>query len=134
MIGTSPYAINGKAYPWDIDDTLAIGYTATIGGDFDIAIDHFDTFFNDKDIFLEDIEYSDKDLQKEMEADNFAVKWTLSEEQEKEIIASFPLNEKKIVAFAKQFNTHPAMIVGRLRRKKLINFILGKKFIQAISL
>ena len=82
-----------------------------------------------KDIFLEDIEYSDKDLQKEMEADNFAVKWTLSEEQEKEIIASFPLN-----AFAKQFNTHPAMIVGRLRRKKLINFILGKKFIQAISL
>lgn len=87
-----------------------------------------------KDIFLEDIEYSDKDIQKEKEADNFAVKWTLSEEQEKEIIASFPLNEKKIVAFAKQFNTHPAMIVGRLRRKKIINFILGKKFIQAISL
>ena len=54
LIGTSPYAINGKAYPWDIDDTLAIGYTATISGDFDIAIDHFDTFFNDKDIFLED--------------------------------------------------------------------------------
>jgi len=33
-----------------------------------------------KDIFLEDIEYSDKDLVKEAEADQFAVKWTFSEE------------------------------------------------------
>ena len=54
MIGTAPYAINGKAYPWDIDDTLAIGYTSTLNGSFDIAIDHFDTFFNDKDVFIED--------------------------------------------------------------------------------
>src|SRR5574343_96941 len=54
LIGTAPYAINGKAYPWDIDDTLAIGYTSTLNGSFDIAIDHFDTFFNDKDVFIED--------------------------------------------------------------------------------
>lgn len=54
LIGTAPYAINGKAYPWDIDDTLAIGYTSILNGSFDIAIDHFDTFFNDKDVFIED--------------------------------------------------------------------------------
>lgn len=54
LIGTAPYAINGKAYPWDIDDTLAIGYTSTLNGSFDIEIDHFDTFFNDKDVFIED--------------------------------------------------------------------------------
>ena len=44
-----------------------------------------------KDIFLEKIEYSDIDLKKEEEADNFAVKWTLTKEEEQKIIDSAPL-------------------------------------------
>src|SRR5690606_17176946 len=46
-----------------------------------------------KDIFLEDVEYSDKDLKKEREADEFASDWTLSAEQENEIIDAIPLND-----------------------------------------
>ncbi|HZV70657.1 MAG TPA: ImmA/IrrE family metallo-endopeptidase [Saprospiraceae bacterium] len=34
-----------------------------------------------KDIFLKDVEYSDKDLEKEKEADEFAIKWTLTEKK-----------------------------------------------------
>ncbi|MCH8487930.1 MAG: HigA family addiction module antidote protein [Candidatus Cyclonatronum sp.] len=41
-----------------------------------------------KDIFLEDVEYDEKDSKKESEADAFAVEWTLSKAQEAEVIAS----------------------------------------------
>ena len=55
-----------------------------------------------KDIFLEDVEYSDKDLEKEREADEFATEWTLSVEQETEIIESAPLDDDMIHDFAKK--------------------------------
>ncbi|MCW1146745.1 T9SS sorting signal type C domain-containing protein [Flavobacterium lacisediminis] len=48
------FGIQARAYPWSISDVIPLGYTTTQAGTFDIAIDHFDTFFADKDIFLED--------------------------------------------------------------------------------
>jgi len=48
------FGIQARAYPWSISDVVPLGYTTTQAGTFDIAIDHFDTFFADKDIFLED--------------------------------------------------------------------------------
>lgn len=48
------FGIQARAYPWSIIDVIPLGYTTTQAGTFDIAIDHFDTFFADKDIFLED--------------------------------------------------------------------------------
>jgi hypothetical protein len=48
------FGIQARAYPWLISDVVPLGYTSTQAGTFDIAIDHFDTFFADKDIFLED--------------------------------------------------------------------------------
>ncbi len=48
------FGIQARAYPWSINDVIPLGYTTTQAGTFDIAIDHFDTFFADKDIFLED--------------------------------------------------------------------------------
>lgn len=51
---TYPLAIQAKAYPWVITDVIQLGYMTTQAGTFDIAIDHFDTFFADKNIFLED--------------------------------------------------------------------------------
>lgn len=44
-----------------------------------------------KDIFLEKTEYSDKDHDKEHQADEFAVKWLLPKEDEAEILSSAPL-------------------------------------------
>ena len=48
------FGIQARAYPWLISDVIPLGYTTTQAGTFDIAIDHFDTFFTDKNIFLED--------------------------------------------------------------------------------
>ena len=48
------FGIQARAYPWSINDVIPLGYTTTQAGTFDIAIDNFDTFFADKDIFLED--------------------------------------------------------------------------------
>jgi addiction module HigA family antidote len=87
-----------------------------------------------KDIFLEDIDYPDKNEQKEKEADNFAVKWTLTREEEQEIVDSAPLDEESIENFAKKFNTHPAIIIGRLQHDKLISYSLGREFIRTVNL
>lgn len=87
-----------------------------------------------KDIFLEDIEYTDKDLAKEAEADQFAVKWTFSEEQEEELLQQFQISEDDIIECAKKCNTHPAMIIGRLHKKGLIHYSVGRKFIVPLDL
>lgn len=85
-----------------------------------------------KDIFLEKIEYSAKDKEKEEEADAFACKWTLTEDEEAEILAAAPLSEEDIREFAKQFTTHPAIIIGRLQHKKLIPYSLGREYFEQV--
>lgn len=87
-----------------------------------------------KDIFLESIEYSDKDLEKEREADEFAIKWTFSREQQEEILRMSPISIDKISLFAKKINTHPAMILGRLQREKLISYSIGKQLLKSVDL
>ncbi|WP_092722380.1 ImmA/IrrE family metallo-endopeptidase [Hydrobacter penzbergensis] len=85
-----------------------------------------------KDIFLEKVEYSDKDLIKEKEADDFACKWTLTDDEEAEILAAAPLEEDDIRNFAEQFNTHPAIIIGRLQHKKLIPYSLDREYFEPV--
>lgn len=87
-----------------------------------------------KDIFLEDIEYNDYDQDKEREADEFAIKWTLSEDEEHEIVENAPLYEDDIVRYAKKFNTHPAMIIGRLQKKGLLPYSVGREFFIKLDL
>ncbi len=87
-----------------------------------------------KDIFLENVDYSDKVLEKEREADDFAVKWTLPKEQETEILQKFEITEVDVLAFAKKFNTHPAIIIGRLHYKKHLHPSVGRQFFEAIEL
>jgi len=36
--------------------------------------------------------------------------------------------------FAREFGTHPAMIIGRLQHKKLLPYYKGREFIEAIEL
>lgn len=87
-----------------------------------------------KDIFLESIDYSDKDLRKEKEADEFAMKWTFSREEQEEILQRFTITEADIIAFAKKFKTHPAMIIGRLQHDKLLPYSIGHQFIEPVNL
>lgn len=87
-----------------------------------------------KYISIENIDYTDQDLDKEKEADDFAVKWTFSEEEEKEVIHSAPLSSDDLLNFAKKFNTHPALIIGRFYKKQLLHYSIGREFIESIDL
>ncbi|MFZ4707064.1 MAG: ImmA/IrrE family metallo-endopeptidase [Bacteroidales bacterium] len=82
-----------------------------------------------KDIFLELDGYADKDLVKEKQADEFAVKWTLTDEQEAEILNNTPLSDRELRIFATKFNTHPAIIIGRLQHKNRIPYSEGREYI-----
>lgn len=84
-----------------------------------------------KDIFLEKIEYSDKDKIKEDEADKFAEKCTLTEEQEVEILNAVQLSEQDIRDFSLKLNTHPAIIIGRLQHKKK-PYSFGRKYLEPV--
>jgi HTH-type transcriptional regulator/antitoxin HigA len=86
-----------------------------------------------KDIFLENIEYNDKDDRKESEADQFAVKCTLNEQEEWEIL-QHPLTVENILHYAERYRTHPAIIVGRLQHNKHLPFSLGRQFFQPVEL
>lgn len=86
-----------------------------------------------KDIFLENLDYADKDLQKEAEADAFACRWTLTEAEEAEIAKAVILSDDVIRGFARRFNTHPAIIVGRLQRKGLLSHAAGKQFLLPVQ-
>ncbi len=85
-----------------------------------------------KDIFLEKVEYSDKDLRKENEADAFAIKWTLTKGEAAAITEAAPLSKENIRAFAKRFNTHPAIIIGRLQHKKLIPYSFRRESFEPV--
>ncbi|WP_310557217.1 T9SS sorting signal type C domain-containing protein [Flavobacterium sp.] len=54
LIGNDAFAVQGRSYPWNINDVVPIGYSSTIADSFNISIDHTDAFFNTQDIFLED--------------------------------------------------------------------------------
>ncbi|MDD2475151.1 MAG: ImmA/IrrE family metallo-endopeptidase [Dysgonamonadaceae bacterium] len=87
-----------------------------------------------KEIFLENIDYPDKITKKEIEADIFAEKWTFSVEEEKEVMEATPLDISKIRNFAKKFNTHPAIIIGRFQHNKLLPFSVGRELIVPIKI
>ena len=87
-----------------------------------------------KEIFLEQIEYKDKDLEKEKEADEFAVKWTFSLAEEEELKEKLPNTEDEFYEYAKKIKTHPALIIGRLQHNKDIPYSLGQKFFKTIDL
>jgi len=87
-----------------------------------------------KYVSIENIKFSDIDQEKEKEADAFAIDWTLSEEQEQELRCVVRLTERDVVVFAKKFNTHPAVIIGRFHHKGILPYSVGRKFIEPICL
>jgi HTH-type transcriptional regulator/antitoxin HigA len=96
--------------------------------------DHFwFTFFHEaghillhgkKDVFMEEFDAFTKDEKKENEADEFANKWLLPDEFLEEIPND--ITEKVIRKIARQYDTHPAIVVGRLQNKNIVPFWYGK--------
>lgn len=72
-----------------------------------------------KDVFIEDVKGVELDQKQEHEADNFASRWLLTDEQYQQVIQR-PVTPDSITAYARQFGTHPAIIVGRLEHKGLL--------------
>jgi plasmid maintenance system antidote protein VapI len=87
-----------------------------------------------KYISLEGINFSEADPGKEEEAHRFAESWTLSRDQEDEILKKMPTGPEDIIMYARKFNTHPAMIIGRLQHKNIIPYSFGREFIEPIDL
>ncbi len=106
--------------------------------------DHFwFTFFHEaghillhgkKEVFLEDVEGTPIDQDKEEEANRFASKLLLKESELQEIIDSAPLDEKMIVAFANKFRTPAGVIIGQLQHKGVISFADGNHLRRKINL
>jgi Zn-dependent peptidase ImmA (M78 family) len=106
--------------------------------------DHFwFTFFHEaahiilhgkKDIFLENVEGTEIDQEKEEEANAFAAKILLTENELQQIIDAAPLTEDMIHEFANKFRTPAGVIIGRLQHLKLIPFHIGNGFRQKIDL
>ena len=87
-----------------------------------------------KDIFLEDIEYADKQKEKEDEADAFSSRTLMSQSEENEIIRQGDFSADAIRHYAEKFNVHPGIIVGRLQHKKVIPFTTHSNLIEKIEL
>ena len=87
-----------------------------------------------KDIFLEDIEYADKQKEKEEEADAFSSRTLLSQAEENEIIRQGDFSADTIRYYADKFGVHPGIIVGRLQHKKVIPFTAHSTLIEKIEL
>ena len=73
-----------------------------------------------KDIFLEDIDYPDRQTKKEEEADAFASRTLLPQAAEKEIAKAGDYSADAIRRYAEKYKTHPGIIAGRLQHKGLI--------------
>lgn len=87
-----------------------------------------------KYISLENVDFSASDPKKEEEAHQFAINQTFTKQQEMELLQKSPIHEEDIVIFAKKFNTHPAMIIGRLQHDGHIPYSLGRQFMETIVL
>jgi addiction module HigA family antidote len=89
-----------------------------------------------KYISLENVDFAAADPEKEQEAHDFAVKHTFSKEQEEKLLREHPfsITAEDIVGYAREFGTHPAMIIGRLQHLGLIHFSVGREFILPVDL
>jgi Zn-dependent peptidase ImmA (M78 family) len=89
-----------------------------------------------KDVFIEGMEPAKDQKLKEAEANEFAVKWTLTQDEEQEIIDSCPITIEQVSLFAKKFGTHEALIIGRLAKQNHVHDSLGwhHRFFQKVEL
>jgi hypothetical protein len=55
MVADKKLSIQGRGLPFDVADTIPLGYKSTIDGTFTIALSDFDGLFETQNIYLEDI-------------------------------------------------------------------------------
>lgn len=87
-----------------------------------------------KFISLENIDFATADPDKEEEANQFAISQTFTIQQEKEVLGNKTITEQDILYYSSKFNTHPAMIIGRLQHDGYIHYSVGRQFLEPIDL
>jgi HTH-type transcriptional regulator / antitoxin HigA len=87
-----------------------------------------------KYISMEGIDFSGADPDKERGASRFAEEWTFSKKEEREVISNGRIDKEVIISYAKKFNTHPAIIVGRLQHLNKMHFSEGREFFEPVNL
>lgn len=96
-----------------------------LSGDFKTDDHLWHTFFHEaahiilhgkKDIFLENVDGTEQDRDKEEEANIFADKILLTDKELQELMNSLPMTEKKIHKFSKKFRTPVGAVVKRLKQ------------------
>lgn len=85
-----------------------------------------------KDIFIEEFEGYQPDKEKEDQANTFAENWLLPEKFNDEL--PFRILEEDIMPLAEKYDTHPAVVVGRLQHLGLVSYSFGSKFIEKVTL
>lgn len=81
-----------------------------------------------KEIFLENAGLTGQDEEKEKEADAFASSILLSSTEELEFLHNSSFSEASIIEAAKRYNTHPSILVGRLKHLKVMEYWQGQNF------
>lgn len=104
--------------------------------------DHFwFTFFHEaghvllhgkKDVFIEDFEAYEQDARKEKEADDFANKNLLPSDITEEFEGK--ITEQDIRLVARKYDTHPAIVLGRLQHLNIIPYSFGNSLKQKVIL
>jgi HTH-type transcriptional regulator / antitoxin HigA len=87
-----------------------------------------------KDVFVDEGDGSNLNDIKEKQADDFAIDRVFSKAQETEVISQNHLSENDILRYAKKFETHPGIIIGRLQHSRRIPHSVGREFICKIEL
>ncbi|MCR5520260.1 MAG: HigA family addiction module antidote protein [Bacteroidales bacterium] len=81
-----------------------------------------------KDIFLEKAGISGQDETKEKEADNYASDVLLAKSDELEFLRNASFSRAGILDAAKKYNTHPSILVGRLKHLGVMEYWQGQDF------
>jgi len=87
-----------------------------------------------KEIFLEDLQGSPMDEAKEVEANQFAQKYLFPKVAFDGLTEIFNISDEDILAYARHYKTHPAIIVGQLQHSGIIAYHEGNHFKVTIDL
>lgn len=85
-----------------------------------------------KDVFIEGFEGVENDDVKENEANEFAGDWLLPDTFLEEI--SGEIDEKTVLKIAKEYTTHPAIVVSRLQNLKKVPHSFGRNLKTKVNL
>lgn len=72
------------------------------------------------DIFLENLSGLEEDPNKKAEADRFAERSLITDAQYNRLLKEKNFTKELIINFAEEFQTHPAIIIGRLQHNEII--------------